>query len=70
LNVESTFSGDRNGHRIHCINHRLVACDCRRRARLRAPGRTAMNLAYLAGLVVAAGLLFYLVGALLMAEDL
>jgi hypothetical protein len=29
-----------------------------------------MNLAYLAGLVVAAGLLFYLVGALLMAEDL
>jgi K+-transporting ATPase KdpF subunit len=60
----------KDGHRIYRRNHRVFAGDLRVCDRLRKTGRTSMNAFYIVGALAAAGLLVYLVVALLKAEDL
>ena len=60
-----------NGHCIYRGDRRLCSAHRRLCVRLRCPGRgQAMNLFYFIGAIAAAGLLVYLVVALLKAENL
>lgn len=59
-----------DGYRFYRSNRSAMAGDQQPRCRVRQTGEEAMNPFYLAGAVVAAGLLVYLIAALLKAEDL
>jgi K+-transporting ATPase KdpF subunit len=62
--------GLQNGCRVYWRNGRFSACVRRLGRRLRCAGRAQMNSLYVLGAVASAGLLVYLVVALLKAEDL
>jgi K+-transporting ATPase KdpF subunit len=62
--------GKMDGHSVFSCNRGVFSGDFRIRDWVQQVGRTAMNMFYVVGAVVAIGLLIYLVAALLNAEDL
>jgi K+-transporting ATPase KdpF subunit len=64
------FHGERNGHRLYRRTRGGLAPVLGFRCRLRKTGRKIMTPFYVLGAFISAGLLVYLVIALLKAEDL
>ena len=68
--IKTNLYGGGDGYRIYRGNRCILAGNLCVRRRMRQAGGTSMNTFYVIGAVVSAGLLVYLVMALLKAEDL
>jgi K+-transporting ATPase KdpF subunit len=68
--IKTNLYGGGDGYRIYRGNRCILAGNLCVRRRMRQAGGTSMNTFYVIGAVVSAGLLVYLVMALLKAENL